>query len=444
MSGRFQHTRGLFHRLLLGLIVLAAIGGLGLKIFWHEPALLPAKRWGKKTIRDLAFRPAYEVPNSRVPGPDAKVEKPALENIRTTARERIAELIVGRFKDATYAPIGGLESSPAVARSWAPFGRYRPYNPTVAFEWASQVLSSAAAARKRTLLYDEGEGGYVLRIGSMPSAGDIGAYYQHGIVGETLRGIVSSPDRSVRARQVDSVFADHARVLSGAGIDVVLSPVLDVPTSPSINNYVGKDERTFSSDYQEVLDLAQRYVVAMHAQGIRCIAKHYPNIGALGENNLHATYMLHPENRQSEQETLNLYRALREDLDGVMLAHSGNARDRGRPFSMSPQAVRVLRDSVRFDGLITTDAVDMTAVRQYVREAVLSPRERALVGDAGSPIAVAAFLAFDAGVTTVLLGQYGTRDLEEVLDVLVRAYERDAVFREKIEEAHRVYGRFAR
>ncbi len=179
-------------------------------------------------------------------------------------------------------------------------------------------------------------------------------------------------DDETLAEAGGAVTALEARAM---GVNVLFAPVADVnnnPENPIINT------RSFGEDPQRVGELAAAYVRGAQAHGVLATLKHFPGHGNT-DTDTHVAFAAVPGNwRQLWATELAPYRiALRERPGFVMTTHLwARALDRRpTPATFSHAALAgVLRDSLGYDGLITTDAMNMAAVRDRY-----GPRDRVVL-----------------------------------------------------------------
>ena len=162
-----------------------------------------------------------------------------------------------------------------------------------------------------------------------------------------------------------AVTALEARAM---GINVLFAPVADVnnnPRNPIINT------RSFGSDPRRVGELAAAYVRGAQAHGVLATLKHFP-----GHGNTDTDTHIDFASIGGDWDALSATElaAFRGGLEGdpalVMSTHlwAQALDDSPTPATFSRRALTdVLRDSLGFDGLITTDALNMGAIRKNYR-----------------------------------------------------------------------------
>ncbi|OZC02162.1 glycoside hydrolase family 3 protein [Rubricoccus marinus] len=170
-----------------------------------------------------------------------------------------------------------------------------------------------------------------------------------------------------------AVSAIEARAL---GVNVLFAPVADVnnnPRNPIINT------RSFGDDPRAVGRMAAAYVRGAQSHGVLATLKHFPGHGNTGTDT-HLAFDAVPGDWGSLALTeLGPYReALAEKPGFVMSAHLWmRALDaEATPATFSRAALHsLLRDSLGYEGIVTTDAIHMGALtsRYTFEERILRP-----------------------------------------------------------------------
>lgn len=165
------------------------------------------------------------------------------------------------------------------------------------------------------------------------------------------------------ARQAGSVLG---RELSAMGINVDYAPCCDVNIN-SQNPVVGT--RSFGEDPQQVAELAAAMVTGIQSSGVAACAKHFPGHGDTFSDSHHGVPVIpHSLEHLSSVEFPPFEAAIHANVRLVMTGHLALPAVDGRsdlPATLSPAILKgLLRQKLGFDGVITTDAMDMGAIRQ--------------------------------------------------------------------------------
>ena len=192
---------------------------------------------------------------------------------------------------------------------------------------------------------------------------------------------IGAADEDRLAYEAGRITAIEARAL---GVHVNFAPVADVnnnPRNPVINT------RAFGERPEVVGRLASAYVRGLHAGGMLATLKHFPGHGDTDvDSHIGLPIITQPRERLEAVELVPFRAALAAGADAVMSAHIQlPALD---PAEFSPATLSrpivsgLLREGMKFDGLIVTDSMGMDAVARR-----LSPGDAAVAAiSAGNDI----------------------------------------------------------
>ena len=169
-----------------------------------------------------------------------------------------------------------------------------------------------------------------------------------------------------------------AAQLQKAGVNLNFAPCVDVDVNPDCP-VIGKLERSFSKSPKTVADAARIWIDEQRKRGVVSCLKHFPGHGsATGDTHIG---LVDVSDTWQPSELLPYKTLIAEGtVDMVMTAHVVNTKlDSIYPSSLSSNVtMRLLRDSLGYDGVVITDDLAMGAiVNQYgyaeaVRLAILA------------------------------------------------------------------------
>ena len=159
--------------------------------------------------------------------------------------------------------------------------------------------------------------------------------------------------------EVESVTQKISTDLNQIGINYNFSPVVDM----SPNSTVGY--RSFGKNPENIIPWSNQFIQTTQKNNIIATAKHFPGHGLVSGDTHKSLQVINGD----LQEVKNYPPLIQNGVLSVMVAHIAIENNlafstNGLPATCSPKIVRdLLRDSLNFQGLIVTDAMNMGGVR---------------------------------------------------------------------------------
>ena len=159
--------------------------------------------------------------------------------------------------------------------------------------------------------------------------------------------------------EVESVTQKISSDLNQIGINYNFSPVVDM----SPNSTVGY--RSFGKNPENIIPWSNQFIQTTQKNNIIATAKHFPGHGLVSGDTHKSLQVINGD----LQEIKNYPPLIQNGVLSVMVAHIAIENNlafstNGLPATCSPKIVRdLLRDSLNFQGLIVTDAMNMGGVR---------------------------------------------------------------------------------
>jgi beta-N-acetylhexosaminidase len=168
--------------------------------------------------------------------------------------------------------------------------------------------------------------------------------------------------------------------LGAMGVNVDFAPVLDLNTNPA-NPVIGI--RSMGADPDSVSELGVAQIEGIQ-QHIGATAKHFPGHGDTETDSHYGLPELTSDRATLEKHLQPFQAAIDAGVDMIMTAHIVvDAIDPDLPGTLSPAVLTgLLREEMGFDGIITTDALDMQAMTDHWSQEEMS----VLAVQAGSDI----------------------------------------------------------
>lgn len=181
--------------------------------------------------------------------------------------------------------------------------------------------------------------------------------------------LASRKDPSAAVREFAEVTARGLRML---GITLNFVPVMDVPERPWDTRTSVIGDRAFSAEPETVMKLGLIVMDAMRSQGVIPCCKHFPGHGGTVVDSHHDL----PRDERTKDQLANrdlvpFAGAIAAGCEMIMTAHVHYpALDPDYPATLSPHILQgILRDEMKFDGVVVTDDLDMGAVSaRYAEE----------------------------------------------------------------------------
>ncbi|MDV2582220.1 glycoside hydrolase family 3 N-terminal domain-containing protein [Alkalibacillus haloalkaliphilus] len=211
--------------------------------------------------------------------------------------------------------------------------------------------------------------------------------------------------------------------IGSLGINTNFAPVMDVNNNPD-NPVIGV--RSFGEDPDLVSDLGIAYTEGLQSTGVAATAKHFPGHGDTDvDSHLGLPEVPHDRERLEEVELYPFQRAMESGMDMIMTAHvtfpqiddttvisEATGEEVTLPATLSYKVLtELIRDDMGYEGVITTDAMNMNAITDHF-----------------GPVD-AAIRAVEAGSDIVLMPV----GLEEVAEGLLEAIDSGDITEERIE-----------
>jgi beta-N-acetylhexosaminidase len=325
--------------------------------------------------------------------------------------------------------------------------------------------TSAGWLRVQGLIRDQRVGGFVMSIGSPVETAVklnhmqrlsavpliISADYETGAGFRTRGGYflpnaiylggatVFAPQMALGATRDTTLAYEQGRITArearAVGVHVAFSPVVDVNNNPG-NPVIGP--RSFGENAALVSSMAASLIRGLQDHGVLATAKHFPGHGDTETNShLAITTVTASRPRLDSLELAPFRRAIAAGVGGIMTFHGvvPSLDTTPIPVTLSPRVMTdLLRRDLAFDGLLITDALDMTGVLAQVRPAAATRTETGAYGTVASvglgEIVVQAVLAGNdimlmpsdvpAAIEAIVQGVRGGRINSERLDASVR------------------------
>lgn len=222
--------------------------------------------------------------------------------------------------------------------------------------------------------------------------------------------------------------------LNALGVNVNFGPVMDVNSNPS-NPIIGV--RSFSDDLETVGRLGGAYIEGLHKQNVMSALKHFPGHGDTDVDSHTGLPSIDKSLEEIEQfELVPFKKGIKAGADIVMTAHieypqieketytsKKDGEEITLPATLSKTIITdVLRNKLGFEGVVTTDAMEMSAIAEHF------------------DLFDASRLAIEAGVDILLMpvsvkNEEDLIRLTEYMDKLIQMVKDGEIANERIDES---------
>ncbi|WP_435171645.1 beta-N-acetylhexosaminidase [Paenibacillus glycanilyticus] len=193
-----------------------------------------------------------------------------------------------------------------------------------------------------------------------------------GMVSGIEQGITLMPGNMALGAAGDEAAVYNAALFSGTelramGLNMNFAPCIDVNNNP-LNPVIGV--RSYGENPELVGRMGSAAVKGYQTAGITATVKHFPGHGDTSTDSHHELPLVaHDRKRLHEVELVPFKRAIASGVDAIMTAHVIFPAYESRPIPATlshPILTGLLRGELGFEGVITTDCLEMNAVSQGV------------------------------------------------------------------------------
>lgn len=162
---------------------------------------------------------------------------------------------------------------------------------------------------------------------------------------------------------LEQIENEKNQLLKSLGLNLNLAPVADI--SYNENDFIYS--RAFGQPAKETAEFIKNMVTYANNNEINSCLKHFPGYG----NNEDTHTGIAIDNRSYENFLTNDFIPFKAGIDAnvpsILVSHNIiNSIDSAYPASLSEKVIKELRNTLNFTGIVMTDDLAMSAVKQYV------------------------------------------------------------------------------
>lgn len=249
-------------------------------------------------------------------------------------------------------------------------------------------LSSVSYREQAIALVNKGIGGFILFggkkdetkrfIDKLQSISKLPLFIASDVergVGQQVGEATRFPGQMSVAAAINKNKADDVELLKNAinaiaqealeiGINMPLIPVLDVNRNPD-NPIICT--RAFSDDPEEVAWYGKTYITVLEEAGVLSCAKHFPGHGDTStDSHIELPVISKPLKELLDIDVYPFREAVRAGVSSIMAGHLSIPAFDILPATLSEKIITgLLRKDLGYEGIIMTDALTMSALREY-------------------------------------------------------------------------------
>lgn len=227
----------------------------------------------------------------------------------------------------------------------------RDFADLTAEEVRERLASYQGAAEIPLLLAADEEGGEVARISAWPALRPEGRFEAQGdlYADGGLEGLLADTE-------------EKDALLSSLGLNVNLAPVADIARNPEDFMY----GRSLRQDAAVTSAAVRAMTTRMLSDGIQPVLKHFPGYGDNADTHTGIAVDKRPYEQFQSEDLLPFQAGIAAGAPCVLVSHNiVNCMDDTLPASLSPAVHNILRTELGHTGVITTDELDMGAIKEF-------------------------------------------------------------------------------
>ena len=191
------------------------------------------------------------------------------------------------------------------------------------------------------------EGGKVVRVSSNPK-----------LASENFKSS-SELYNLGRFNKIKEDTINKSKLLNNLGLNLNLAPVVDVSTDPNAYMY----ERTLKQNTTLTSTFAKTVIEASKGTGVSYTLKHFPGYGNNADTHIGVTVDTRTFEELVENDLPPFSAGIKAGSEAILVSHNTvTAIDPNSQASISADVHNLLRDDMKFTGIIMTDDISMDAV----------------------------------------------------------------------------------
>ena len=175
-----------------------------------------------------------------------------------------------------------------------------------------------------------------------------------------------SPQELWKEGQLPKILTDStekSKLLKSLGINMNLTPVVDVPLKSSSFIFA----RSYGRGAEKTATYTASLINTMNKDNMISSMKHFPGYGDNVDTHTGIAIDERPYSTFEKSDFLPFISGIKAGAPTILVSHNiVKCMDKNLPASLSPDVHKILREKLNFSGLIITDDLAMDAVKTYV------------------------------------------------------------------------------
>lgn len=207
---------------------------------------------------------------------------------------------------------------------------------------------------------------------------------------------------------------EKSMLLMNLGINLNLAPVADVSINESDFIY----QRAFGRTASDTAEYVKTVVKAMKESGISSTLKHFPGYGNNVDTHTGSAYDTRPYEQYLNNDFIPFFKGIQTGAESILVSHNViESIDSTLPASLSKDVIDILKNDMKFTGIIMTDDLSMGAITEL--QAELPPEVMAVLAGNDMLIVTDFENSYDALLQAVNTGHISIERINEsVLKIL--------------------------
>ena len=196
-----------------------------------------------------------------------------------------------------------------------------------------------------------------------------------------------SPQDIWKQGQLPKILEDSkekSKLLESIGLNMNLAPVVDVPTKTSSFMY----KRSYGRGAEKTAIYASRLIQTMNEDNMISVMKHFPGYGDNVDTHTGIAIDERPYSTFETSDFLPFESGIKAEGPCILVSHNiVKSMDESYPASLSENVHKILREELKFSGVVITDDLAMDAVKTYAEngdvavQAVLAGNDMLITSD---------------------------------------------------------------